>query len=120
MKDYQAELLATFARKQVVRFQLRQMLALVLALVTIALTAISVIELFFLQPDGIQIVIAATACFLWWMFMRPMLHPPIDLTCPACGRPTAAILQRKTSVGYEWDLSCAQCGKRVETRLGDA
>lgn len=115
----QAELLA-FAQKQVARFQTRQISAYLVGLFTVGLTAIALIELFALRPDVIQIVVASTACFLWWKFMRPMLRLPTNLTCPACGKPTAAPVQRKTGVGYEWDFSCSQCGMRVETGFGDA
>jgi hypothetical protein len=114
-----AEFYASCARKEVLKFNLRQVLAWVFALV-IGLTVISVAGLFTRWPEGLLIAFSATASFLWWKFVRPLLQTPTDLTCPACGRNAAMFLKRKTSAGYEWDLSCAQCGNRVETRVGDA
>ena len=113
------EALLAVARKQVLRFAIRQASACLFGLFSVGLSAIALLELVSLRPAVIDIVLAATACFLWWKYMRTMLRAPTGLTCPACGRTTALLAKRQTAVGYEWDFSCSQCGMRVETSLGD-
>jgi hypothetical protein len=114
------EFYAAFARKEVLRFHLREAFACFVALIIVGLMAVSAIGVFTGRPDALLILISATVSVLWWKYMRAMFNSPTGLACPACRRNGAALVRRlrKNSSGYEWDLSCAQCGKCIPTQLG--
>ena len=113
-----AEFYAEFARKEVLKFHLRQFLVCFFALLIVGLMGVSAVGVFTGRSDALLILITATGSVLWWKYMRPMFNAPTGLACPACGRNGAALVRRKSLFGYEWDLSCAQCGKCIRTRLG--